>query len=203
VKTLRVKNGRLAQWGIVAAFAFVAVVAIGAVSVTVAWNPNPEPDIAGYKVYVGTNSGRYSTVVDAGNRTSQIISNLAAGWTYYFAASAYDTSGLESELSPGVSYTVPVPSPDLTFTSLGNGSFNIQFQGVSGVTYWIEYTTNLTSGQWQRLATLTANSQGLAQLTDTPADGSPQRFYRAMFPSSTNLWITPLGLDVLTAVRPD
>ena len=201
--SLPVKNGSWARRGICAALILVTTVAIGAVSVTVAWNPNPEPDIAGYKVYVGTNSDRYSTVVDAGNRTSQVISNLAAGWTYFFAASAYDTTGLESELSPGVSYTVPVPSPELIFTPLGNGSFGIQFQGVPGVTYWIEYATNLTSPTWRRLATPTADPQGLVQLTDTPADGSSQRFYRAVFPSSTNLWITPLGLDVLTGVRPE
>src|SRR6266540_2608845 len=99
---LPVKNGRWARRSIFAAFILVTTVAFGGLSVTVAWNPNPEPDIAGYKVYAGTNSGRYSTVMDAGKRTDQIISNLATGRTYYFAATAYDTSGLESDLSPEV-----------------------------------------------------------------------------------------------------
>jgi hypothetical protein len=198
---LSVKNGRWTRHGIFAGVVLVTMMAFGGLSVTVAWTPNPEPDIAGYKVYVGTNAGRYSTVLDAGKGTNQMITNLAAGWTYYFAVTAYNTSGLESDLSSEVSYTAPVPSPELIFTPLGNGSFNLQFEGVPGVAYWIEYTTNLTSTTWQRLTTLTANSQGLAQLTDTPADG--RRFYRAVFPSSqTNqLWLAPLRLDALTGVR--
>ena len=59
-------------------------------------------DLAGYKVYYGTASGSYTTTIDAGNVTTYTVGNLFSG-TYYFAATAYDTSGNESSYSNEVS----------------------------------------------------------------------------------------------------
>ena len=39
-----------------------------AATVTVAWDRNPEPDIAGYRISYGTVSGVYTNTVDVGNR---------------------------------------------------------------------------------------------------------------------------------------
>lgn len=75
--------------------------------VLVAWDPNPEPDIGGYKIYYGTNSQVYDVVVDMGNVTNAIIEDLTPGTTYYFAATAYNTIPLESDLSEEVSVTIP------------------------------------------------------------------------------------------------
>ncbi|MDL1888975.1 hypothetical protein FBQ96_05245, partial [Nitrospirales bacterium NOB] len=60
-----------------------------------AWNANSETDLAGYKVYWGTSSGRYGSPVDVGKATSYLFSNLKVGSTYYFAVTAYDQSGNE------------------------------------------------------------------------------------------------------------
>ena len=38
--------------------------------VTLEWDPNAEPDLAGYKVYYGYASGNYSQVIDVGNQAS-------------------------------------------------------------------------------------------------------------------------------------
>jgi hypothetical protein len=73
---------------------------------TLAWNPNTEPDIAGYRLRYGTTPGSHPTVVDVGNRTSWQISRLADGQRYYFVVTAYNTSGLESAPSGEVSATV-------------------------------------------------------------------------------------------------
>jgi hypothetical protein len=75
-------------------------------SVTLTWTANREPDIAGYKVYVGTASGTYSFPGSAfviGKVTSYTVSNLPMGQTYFFAISAYDSAGNESLLSAEVS----------------------------------------------------------------------------------------------------
>jgi hypothetical protein len=41
-----------------------------------AWNPNPEPDLAGYRIYHGTASRDYTGWVDVGNVTSARITRL-------------------------------------------------------------------------------------------------------------------------------
>jgi hypothetical protein len=60
------------------------------------WNPNTETDLAGYKIYYGTASGQYVSVLDVGNQTSYTLAGLQTGQTYYISATAYNASGLES-----------------------------------------------------------------------------------------------------------
>src|SRR5881628_527035 len=70
-----------------------------AAQVTVAWDPNTETDLAGYKLYYGTSSGSYQLSVDVGNVTSYTLSGLLEGQIYYFAATAYNVSHNESAFS--------------------------------------------------------------------------------------------------------
>jgi fibronectin type 3 domain-containing protein len=63
-------------------------------------------DLAGYKVYRGTTSGTYGTVVDVGFTTQYALPVLARG-TYYFRATAYDEVGNESDYSNELVYTAP------------------------------------------------------------------------------------------------
>src|SRR5579864_5765882 len=86
-----------------------------AANVTATWNQNPEPDIAGYRLSYGTQSGVYSTVVDVGNVTTWPLT-LAGGVTYFFVVDAYDTAGLVSPNSVEVPFAVPLPP---TIVSLG------------------------------------------------------------------------------------
>jgi hypothetical protein len=75
-------------------------------NVTLTWTANREPDLAGYKIYVGTASGTYSfpgVPFLTGKVTSYIVSDLPKGQTYCFAISAYDSAGNESVLSAEVS----------------------------------------------------------------------------------------------------
>lgn len=72
-------------------------------SVLVLWQPNSEPDLAGYRIYYGLRSGDYLHVIDVGNNTSWLINDLTSGNTYFFAVTAYDKSGNESDFSEEVS----------------------------------------------------------------------------------------------------
>ena len=75
--------------------------------ISVVWNENPEfEQVAGYNLYYGTESGIYTTMVDVGNITSDELSQLIIGETYYFAVTAYTAAGLESEYSQELAYTV-------------------------------------------------------------------------------------------------
>ena len=72
--------------------------------VVLAWDPNSEQDLSGYKIHYGTYSGNYTSVIDVGNQLSCTVVNLTPGQTYYFAATAYNYSGLESGYSNEVVY---------------------------------------------------------------------------------------------------
>lgn len=65
-------------------------------------------DLAGFRVYYGTGSGVYTRVVDAGSFTACDIGGLIEGTSYYFAVTAYDTSGNESGFSEEISVDVGV-----------------------------------------------------------------------------------------------
>jgi hypothetical protein len=73
---------------------------------TLSWMPNADSDLAGYKVYMGTSSGRYGTPVDVGNVTTYTAGNLTVGTTYYFTVTAYDQSKNESLHSSEVSKSI-------------------------------------------------------------------------------------------------
>jgi hypothetical protein len=78
---------------------------VHAAEISLAWDQNSEPDIAGYKIHYGLESGSYTTVTDVGKFTSCSLSDLEEGKTYYFAATAYNEAGYESGYSNEVSHS--------------------------------------------------------------------------------------------------
>jgi hypothetical protein len=82
----------------------ITVVAAG--QVTLIWDPNNESDLAGYRIYYGIASRSYDNVIDVGNTETCTVTSLIPGVTYYFAATAYNTSELESEYSNEIEHTV-------------------------------------------------------------------------------------------------
>jgi hypothetical protein len=60
---------------------------------------SPLTDLAGYKIYYGTAAGAYDQAIDVGNVTTYTLTGLSPGQTYYIAATAYDTSKVESGYS--------------------------------------------------------------------------------------------------------
>ena len=93
-------------------FTILAILAIAgiaqAATVQVTWNPNTEPDLSGYKIYYGTASGVYGDPIDVGNVTGHVMEITPQhGATYYFALTAYDTSGNESGYSDEATCFIP------------------------------------------------------------------------------------------------
>ncbi|MFH1672119.1 MAG: fibronectin type III domain-containing protein [Pseudomonadota bacterium] len=78
-----------------------------AAQVTLAWDPNTEPDLAGYTIYYGNAGSAYEYSVNAGNQTEYTLAELEDGMTYYFAVKARDIYGNESAYSNEVSWTSP------------------------------------------------------------------------------------------------
>jgi len=78
-------------------------------SVTLAWDPSvPLANVAGYFIYYGVSPGSYTNQVDVGLGTNGMVSNLVAGTTYYFARTAYTSSGLESDFSNEAVWQCPL-----------------------------------------------------------------------------------------------
>ncbi|MBN1448907.1 MAG: hypothetical protein JXA28_13340 [Bacteroidetes bacterium] len=78
-------------------------------AVEIQWIENQEPDLAGYNVYV---SDRYNGTYDfiGTTRTATFLDRGAVnGMTNYYAVTAFDVHGNESDLSRDVAYDTPRP----------------------------------------------------------------------------------------------
>ena len=164
-------------------------------SVTLAWNPSISTNVVGYNVYYGLARGVYSSVKSVtGSNTT--ITGLAAGTTYYFAATAVDALGVESPFSNETSYTTGVPTVRIRTAPAGRfvltastsaptrpmirtapaGQFVLTVSGLIGQTYEVEATQDLAT--WSAIGTVTLGASGSSDFTDTNAASFPQRFYR-------------------------
>ena len=72
-----------------------------ATDVSLQWDPNTETDLAGYRVYMGTNTNKPELFVKLKETTSPqaMISSLDPSRSYSFAVTAFNTSGMESAYS--------------------------------------------------------------------------------------------------------
>jgi hypothetical protein len=70
-------------------------------TLTLMWDYNTEPEVTGYLVYIGTQSGIYSQTVDVQNIDRYVFSSATPGQSYCFAVAAYAGS-LVSPLSTEV-----------------------------------------------------------------------------------------------------
>lgn len=82
----------------------------GLFAVLLMWNPNPERDLAGYRVYLGERSRHYYEVYSVGLQTAFTLQNLKSGKTYFMAVTAYDLYGNESRYSEEALLTIPADS---------------------------------------------------------------------------------------------
>ena len=69
-------------------------------------------DLAGYTIYYGTASGDYSQSINVGNVTTYTVP-ISIGGTYYFAVTAYDTTGNESDYSNEVTKVIEMDLLDI------------------------------------------------------------------------------------------
>jgi fibronectin type 3 domain-containing protein len=74
---------------------------VSTASVMLTWDANTESDLAGYKIYLATASGQYSlpTAALPATLTQFLVENLQLDVTYFFAVTAFDTAGNESNFS--------------------------------------------------------------------------------------------------------
>jgi len=79
--------------------------------VKIVWYPNQEKDLKGYIIYRSTKkSGDYKEIGTVSAKVSSFIDDdVKNGTTYYYAVSAFDYDGNESDLSPEIVEDTPRP----------------------------------------------------------------------------------------------
>ena len=154
-----------------------------AAQVTLAWDPNSDPGLAGYKIYYGTQSQHYSYYIDVGNQTSHTVTDLPGGATYYFAATAYNGGGLESGYSNEASFNAPVdctyalsPSSQGFPASGGTGTIGVTTQGgctwtASGGTWMTVTSGSSGTGNGTVSYSVSANTASSSRTTATSVAG--------------------------------
>jgi hypothetical protein len=180
-----------------------------AAQIALAWDESD--GAAGYKIYSGTTSNNYTWVVDVGNTTSYTTANLTDGYTYYFTATAYDATSLESDYSNEVVYTATTCSYSISpasasfNTSGGSGSIIVTTQ--SGCTWsassgvsWITLTSGSSgTGSGTIAYTLASNSGAARSVVSTIAGQlftfiqSGTQSYTITASAGTGGTITPSG----------
>jgi hypothetical protein len=102
----------------IALFLLVTVLASAAESsITVAWDANADPEVIGYRIFVGTAAGDYSETYDVGRQTSFTFPG-SPNVRYYFAIAAVATGGV---VGPKSSEVAAFDDGPAYVTSQGSG----------------------------------------------------------------------------------
>ena len=169
-----------------------------AAQVTVAWDPDTSPGVAGYNVYWGTVSKNYSWYANTATQTTYTVPSLTEGATYYFAATAYDATRTESGFSSEVAYTVPAActyavSPASQSFGAGGGTANTNVS--TGVA--CNWTTSNTS-PWISIASgASGTGSGTVAYTAAPNTGTASRT-AGLTVAGRILTITQAGVQTYT-----
>jgi hypothetical protein len=176
-----------------------------ATSLTVTWDADPAPQIAGYVVHVGTTPGVYSQNVDVGPTTSFVYPSVVPGQRYCFAVSAYfagPTPGPKSTEVCGYGDQPPILALPANRSSVIGRSDGLQLQGSDPDGNPVTYTaTSLPAGMSLTASTgFIAGTPSRAQTVNVTA-----RVSDGLLTSTRSFTWTvqaPIALGSLTADRP-
>jgi hypothetical protein len=92
-------------------FLLLPLLRVGADTVTLSWSASTDSSVVGYRVYCGSASRDYDTIIDVGNVVSVILILPGYSEDFYIAATAYNNLDMESDYSAEVLYrTKPAPT---------------------------------------------------------------------------------------------
>ncbi len=168
-------------------------------SVTVTWDPNTEPDVTGYTVFYGTQSGVYQFTQSAGSATTSTVDNLTPGQTYYFAVQAVSLNGLTSPLSQEVSTTIPAIPTAPPVPTPPPAPCSIALAAVASAT-----ATTASTLAFQATATAANCGQALAyewDFGDGSTHGTGSQTSHAYLSAGVFGWTLTARADATTATR--
>jgi hypothetical protein len=136
------------------------------------WDPVLDPGLAGYRLYYGTEPGKYTDYADVGDVTTFIMRDLVAdGVTYYLAAKAYNVHGTESRTySNEVSATAVAPVVTSIYPTRGptGGYTPITIKGE----HFSLYGVRVTMGGSHALSVKVVDEETITALTHWHSPGT-------------------------------
>ena len=130
---------------------------VHAQSVTLSWDPSPARDVVSYRIYFGTSSRSYTCVTNASLVLKQTVVLPHTG-RWFFAATAVDANGCESDFSNEVEWEAKPAPPGLrgeTWVRLSpviECSTNlVDWQSVVGEPTWFRATNQMEFFATRRL----------------------------------------------------
>lgn len=124
---------------------------------------------------------------DVGNFTTCVVTGLTEGATYHYRVRAYNVSsngpfsGTTSVVTSASS--TPAPEPIVIGHGPGGGAtMSLQIASTLGVTYQLQYTTNLLAQPPAWWAAATTNGTGAAVTLEDADPADVQRYYRIVKP---------------------
>jgi len=147
----------------------------GTQTVQLGWDASQDPTVTGYFLYYGTACKTYTNQIDTGTNAMATVSGLQEGETYYFAVTAYNSDGVESDFSSEVTYITP---GFLGVVGGTNSNFvRMEFPVAWDHSYEIQASVDLKA--WTTIGqTGVATSNAWTQFSDPQASQFPKRFYR-------------------------
>ena len=155
---------------------FICSFAKAASSLSLDWNANTDPSVAGYNVYYGSASGVYTNVINVGNSTHTVVDGLVEGQTYYFAVTAYTFDGIESDFSNEYVYIVP---GRLTLTQGASPGSPMQIRFPVAPGHWYELQESVDLVSWFTIWATSGTSNVWVEF-DAPVNVSGPAFYRVV-----------------------
>ena len=154
---------------------FLSLSSASAKNLPIAWDPNGEPDLAGYNVYYAEEGQQPLRVTVA--EAQAVLRDLVPGRTYAIYVTAFNNLGIESAPSETIFYTVPTDSLELSsIQKLLNGTISISGIGLPERSYKIEAAGDLRVPVWEHVGISTADANGRVEVIDDWS--APARFYR-------------------------
>ena len=167
--------------------AMLLVVAAGvpasAGEIRLAWDPNPESEVAGY-LLMARKEGEttYSTRIDVGLSTTHTFSELQEGAAYYFSVAAYAASGARSAAAPEVRGVVP---------------FNLRGAPGAAVLVWANTASGLVEAWSMRGGALSGGVElppmdtrlNLAGTGDFNGDGQGDLLFQRLADGALEVWL--------------
>jgi hypothetical protein len=187
----------LCSWIILVAL-FLDFGRVSAANVSLSWMPSSSTNVTGYNIYYGTISRNYTGKIQVGKVTTITISNLTCGITYFFSATALDSSGGESGFSNETQFLVPGVlllgtsatnrAPLARAATPANGSpLNAALKPANPMvmvfpaapSHWYEVQATVDFLSWTTVWTTgVATSNAWVQFSDTNACAYASRYYR-------------------------